>query len=89
MGLAIQHYEKHADLTFIHLIGKYSPSGYVESYSWDGPKDGYKLAQQTGSQKVIQLANKYLVAPNYEYYLDIKRNSTSYYKKRTTQPDYH
>ena len=88
-ALAIQHYEKYKDSTFIHLIGKYAPSGYVESYSWDGPKDGYKLAQQTGSQRVIQLANRYLVAPNYEYYQHIKRNSGSFFQKRTKQPYYH
>ncbi|MDE0091754.1 MAG: hypothetical protein OXN83_00520 [Oligoflexia bacterium] len=87
-ALAIQHYQKSNALDFIDLIGRYTPSGYVESYNWNGPKDGYKLADETGSQAVIHRANRYLMAPNYEYYQEIKQKSPYPFRKRTKYPHY-
>ena len=87
--LAIKQYFKNKNLNFIHLVGEYNPSGYVESFDWDGPQDGYELAKRTGDRRVISLAYRYLKAPNYEYYKDIKRNSHSFNQKRTRHPTHY
>ena len=87
-ALAVQHYNKHKELNFIHLIGKYKPSGYVESYDRYEPKDGYKLALETRSRELIKLANEYLIAPKYEHYRDMKLNHPYPFQKRT-QPFYY
>ena len=87
--LAIKQDLKNENLDFIHLIGEYNPSGYVESFDWDGPKDGYELARKTGNSQIISLSYLYLKAPNYEYYKDIKRNSHSFNQKRTRHPTHY
>lgn len=51
---------------FVHLVGEYRPSGYVESYVNGVQKDGFDFAQDTGKLQFINLATRYLWAPNYK-----------------------
>ena len=88
-ALTIQHYQKYRELNFINLVGKYQPSGYTESYDKDIPKDGYKLANETGSSEVIDLASRYLIAPKYEHYREIKQKYPNPFYKRTKPSFYH
>ena len=74
-ALAVQKDIERRRLRYTLLIGRYHPSGYVESYSVNGPKDGYEIARDTGEQVIIDLARKYLVAPNYEEH---KKNKRAY-----------
>lgn len=58
---------------FVHLIGEYRPSGYVESYVHGVQKDGFVFAQDTGKLQFINLAARYLWAPNYKENKEKKR----------------
>jgi len=68
---------------FTSLIGEYEPSGYVESYIFNEPMDGYMLAKRYGGPGMYELAQRYLKAPNYDKYMDIKNNSIRNRRKRT------
>ena len=84
--LAVFQDMKNKQTQFVHIIGRYEPSGYVESYIYDSPLDGYKVAGKYGSSIIIHLANVYLKAPNYKKYTDIKESSRRGKLKRTKKP---
>lgn len=74
-ALAIEQDSINRRIRYIEIVGEYRPSGYVSSYIFGGPKDGYEIAKSTGSNSVIQRAEMYLVAPEYSKYKEIRRNS--------------
>ena len=67
---------------FTHLIGRYKPSGYVESYVFGVRKDGFDFAKETHDQQIIDLADQYLWAPHYEE----NKKKKIRYGKRTSSP---
>ena len=67
---------------FTHLIGKYNPSGYVESYVFGVRKDGFDFAKDTHKLQFTNLAYRYLWAPNYEENKEKKLR----HGKRTSSP---
>lgn len=82
-ALAVFKDVRNKTVEFIPLIGKYEPSGYVESYILNEPMDGYLLAERYGGPGIHKLALKYLKAPNYDKYMEIKNNSINNRRKRT------
>ena len=68
--LAIQADMRTRTLRFINIVGRFHPSGYVLSFvkGRSEPVDGYEYARKTGEPKVIQAANNYLIASNYNTY---------------------
>ena len=86
-ALAVLQDIKNKKIKFIPIIGKYQPSGYVESFFYDGPKDGFVIAKEFGIPVIQKLAKKYLVAPEYDKYQEIKKNAIK--KNRTKKPSYY
>ena len=84
-GLAVRQDQKKPLPVFILIVGQYGPSGYVESYDWNGLKDGYEIAEETGNSILVRLAKFYLVAPNYRKH---KKNKLKR-GHRTKTPSYH
>ena len=82
-ALAVFQDLKNKRVEFVHLIGSYEPSGYVESSVLKQPIDGYVVAQEYGGRGMYRLAKKYLKAPNYEKYMNIKEKSVRDKRKRT------
>lgn len=81
-ALAIEKDMETDTIRFTLLIGEYHPSGYVESYTPNGPKDGYELATATQQSQIVRIAYRYLKAPNYGEHKENKRR----YEHRTTSP---
>ena len=60
--------------SYTALIGRYHPSGYVQSVVSERLVDGYEYARQEDAKlpqekrHMAEMANRYLVAPNYEEY---------------------
>lgn len=74
--LAVKNDLDRQRIHYILLIGRYKPSGYVKSYTSNGgPKDGYEIARSTRVGIIINMAQRFLVAPNYKHYQEIRRES--------------
>ena len=83
-AMAVRQDQKKPLPVFMLIVGQYHPSGYVESYDQDGPKDGYEIAEETGNNIFIRLAKYYLVAPNYRKH----KKSKLMHGRRTTAPSH-
>ncbi len=81
-ALAIEKDVETDTIRFTPLIGQYHPSGYVESYTPYGPRDGYELATATKQSQIVRIAYRYLKAPNYGEHKENKRR----HGHRTTSP---
>ena len=74
-ALAVKRDSIRRRINYIKIVGEYNPSGYVKSYTLSGPRDGYEIADATGSDVVKQYADMYLVAPQYFKYKEIRESS--------------
>ena len=73
--LAVEKDLANRRIRYISLVGRYGPSGYVKSYTFNGVKDGYEIAYATGEDTIIARAHRFLIAPKYDHYREIERES--------------
>lgn len=82
--LAIQQDMKIRRTRYTALIGRFRPSGYVQSVVHGKPVDGYEYAEQVDAKlppdrkHMKEMANKYLVAPNYDQYKQYRTPETDF-----------
>ena len=81
-ALAFEKEGREDRVKWIHILGFYKPSGYVEFVTVNGLKDGYEVAQDTLDKPIIDLAYRFLVAREYNEYKKIKKD----YGHRTQMP---
>ncbi|MDE0150928.1 MAG: hypothetical protein OXK80_00305 [Bdellovibrionales bacterium] len=80
--LAIQQDMKIRRTRYTALIGRFRPSGYVQSVVNGKLVDGYEYAEQADAKlspdrrHMKEMANKYLVAPNYDQYKQYRTPET-------------
>ena len=65
----------HHKIYYMDIVGRYEPSRLVSSYTLRGDRDGFEAAYDTGIPIVKRKADKYLVAPNYDHYKEVRENS--------------